>query len=161
MIKLKELSALTSDVLKEWQDKETMDLIGDQVWDDMTEERAEYTCGYSNRRFLMNVDVRTCCGSDVAGENEDLYWSENEGHPLSCGNRKGWRLWIWKVRSDPEFDVRSQVSVSTWLLFRTIDSRLVVVWRSSRGLLSGHPRTGLRVPWVSLPGPTGVSSHPG
>ena len=37
MIKLQELSPLISDILKEWQDKETVDLLGDQVWNEMTE----------------------------------------------------------------------------------------------------------------------------
>ena len=37
MIKLQELSALISDNLKEWQDKETLDLIGDHVWGETTE----------------------------------------------------------------------------------------------------------------------------
>ena len=27
-----------SDMLKEWQDKETMDFFGDQMWNEMTEE---------------------------------------------------------------------------------------------------------------------------
>ena len=44
-INLQELSALISDNLKEWQDKETLDLIGDQVWDDMTEEWTEHMYG--------------------------------------------------------------------------------------------------------------------
>ena len=30
-IMLQELSALISDILREWQDKEALDLIGDQV----------------------------------------------------------------------------------------------------------------------------------
>ena len=32
MINLQELSALIFDIMKEWQDKETLDLIGDLVW---------------------------------------------------------------------------------------------------------------------------------
>ena len=51
MIKLQELSAVISDILKEWQDKETLDLI-DQVWDDMTEQWAEYMCGEGNSPAL-------------------------------------------------------------------------------------------------------------
>ena len=42
MIKLQELFALHSDSLKEWKDKETLDLIGDQAWDDTTEEWVGY-----------------------------------------------------------------------------------------------------------------------
>ena len=52
MIKLQELSALMSDNLKEWQDMETLDLIGDQVWDDMTEEWAELMYGEGNSPAL-------------------------------------------------------------------------------------------------------------
>ena len=42
MMKLQELSAVISDILKDWQDKEILDLFGDQMWDDMTDEWAEY-----------------------------------------------------------------------------------------------------------------------
>ena len=42
MIKLQEPSAIISDNFKEWQDKETLDLIGDQAWDDMTEKWTEF-----------------------------------------------------------------------------------------------------------------------
>ena len=41
VIKLQELSAPISNILK-WQDKETMDLLGDQVWNEMSEEWVEY-----------------------------------------------------------------------------------------------------------------------
>ena len=52
MIKLQEPSMLISDILKEWQDKETMDLIGDQVRDDMTEEWAACVYGEGNSPAL-------------------------------------------------------------------------------------------------------------
>ena len=68
MTKLPELSALISDILKEWQDKETLDLIGDQVWDDLTEEWAEFIVWGRQQPCLVNVDVL------------DLLW-----------NRHGWR----------------------------------------------------------------------
>ena len=62
-------------LLKEWQDKGILDLIGDWLWDNMTEEWAEY----------MHIkSSRTCSGSDVAGESEDLHWSENTGLSSSC-----------------------------------------------------------------------------
>ena len=48
MIKLQELSTLISDFLKGWQDKETMDLLGEQVWNEMTEEWAECMYGEGN-----------------------------------------------------------------------------------------------------------------
>ena len=48
MIKLQELFALISDNLKEWQHKETLDFIGDQVWDDKTEEWTEKMYGEGN-----------------------------------------------------------------------------------------------------------------
>ena len=62
------------------------------------------------------------------------------------------------------YHARFQVSVSTWLLCRTFDSKLVVVWRSFVGgrlveLVVGHPRPSLfghRCTVESLPGPTGV-----
>ena len=49
----------------------------------------------------------------------------------------------------------------------TIDSRLVfwscvvVSHEVSVGPLTAFPRTGPSVPWVSLPGPTGVPQSPG
>ena len=45
-----------------------MDLLGDQMWNEMTEEWAEYMYGEGN----MNVDVRACCVTDMAGVDEDL-----------------------------------------------------------------------------------------
>ena len=50
MIKLQEPSALISDNLKEWQEVEALDLIGNQVWENMTEEWAEYMYGEGNCR---------------------------------------------------------------------------------------------------------------
>ena len=52
MIKFQKVFALISDNLKELQDKETLELIGDQVWDDMTEEWAEYMYGEGNSPAL-------------------------------------------------------------------------------------------------------------
>ena len=40
VIKLQELSALISVKLSDWQDKDTLDEIRDQVWNDLTEEWA-------------------------------------------------------------------------------------------------------------------------
>ena len=62
-------------ILKEWQDKGILDLIGDRVWDNMTDEWAEY---------VYVEGSRTCSGSDVAGESEDLHWPENTGLSSSC-----------------------------------------------------------------------------
>ena len=58
MIKLQELSTLISDILKAWEDKETMDLIGDQVWDDMTDEWAEFLYGEGNCPALPGWRIR-------------------------------------------------------------------------------------------------------
>ena len=44
-IKLQELSSPISDVLLEWQDKEVMESLGDQIWIEMNEEWAEYMNG--------------------------------------------------------------------------------------------------------------------
>ena len=52
MIKLQELSTLISDILTEWQDKETMESLGDQIWTEMNEEWAEYVYGESNSPAL-------------------------------------------------------------------------------------------------------------
>ena len=41
MIKLQELSALVFDTLMEWQDKEIVDSLGNQIWNEMNEEWAE------------------------------------------------------------------------------------------------------------------------
>ena len=48
MIKLQEQSALISDVLREWQDRETMESLGDQILNQMNEEWAEYMYGEGN-----------------------------------------------------------------------------------------------------------------
>ena len=34
MIKLQELSTLISDALRDWQDHETMESLGDQIWNE-------------------------------------------------------------------------------------------------------------------------------
>ena len=47
-----ELSTLIYDILKECLYKETMDLLGNQVWNDMTEEWVEFLCGESNSPSL-------------------------------------------------------------------------------------------------------------
>ena len=51
------LSSLRSVKLREWQDKETLDEIGNQVWDDMTEEWTEYVYGEDNSPVFVNVDI--------------------------------------------------------------------------------------------------------
>ena len=48
MTKLPELSTLISDVLRAWQDKETMDSLRDQIWNEMNEEWAEHVRGERN-----------------------------------------------------------------------------------------------------------------
>ena len=48
MIKLQEQSALISDVLREWQDRKTMESLGDQMLNEMNEEWAEYVYGEVN-----------------------------------------------------------------------------------------------------------------
>ena len=48
MIKLQELSTLISDILRQWQDKETMEFFGDQIWNEMNEGWAEYMYGGGN-----------------------------------------------------------------------------------------------------------------
>ena len=50
MIKLQDKSI--SDILKECQDKEAMDLLGDQVWKETAEEWAEYVYGEGNSPAL-------------------------------------------------------------------------------------------------------------
>ena len=52
MIKLQELSTLISDILEEWQDRETTELLGDQIWSEMNEEWAEYMSGEGKSRAL-------------------------------------------------------------------------------------------------------------
>ena len=42
MCKLQELSTSVSDVLREWQGKEIMESLGDQTWNDMSEDWAEF-----------------------------------------------------------------------------------------------------------------------
>ena len=70
MIKLQELLALISDNLEEWQNKETLDWIGDQVRDDMTEKWVEPMYGRAKaqpckscvtkrpHQIAMNLDLR-------------------------------------------------------------------------------------------------------
>ena len=52
VIKLQELSTPISDVLREWQDKEIMESLGDQIWNEMNEEWTEYMCGEGNSPAL-------------------------------------------------------------------------------------------------------------
>ena len=53
MIKLQELSTLISDALRDWQDHETMEWFGDQIWNKKkNEEWAEYMCGEGNSPAL-------------------------------------------------------------------------------------------------------------
>ena len=44
MIRLQELSTLISVVLRVWHDKETMESLGDQIWNEMNEEWAKFLC---------------------------------------------------------------------------------------------------------------------
>ena len=52
MIKLQEPSALISDALREWQDMETMESLGDQIWNESNEEWAGYMYGEGNSPAL-------------------------------------------------------------------------------------------------------------
>ena len=52
MIKLQELSTRISHVLREWQDTETVESLGDQTWIDMSEEWAEFVYGEGNSPAL-------------------------------------------------------------------------------------------------------------
>ena len=64
MIQMQELSTMIPDILKEWQDKETRDLLADQMWNEMTEEWTEHMYGEGQSR---------------AGIDEDLQRSQNTG----------------------------------------------------------------------------------
>ena len=48
VVKQQELSTPISDVLREWQDKETMELLGNQIWNEMNEEKSENMYGEGN-----------------------------------------------------------------------------------------------------------------
>ena len=58
MIKLQELSTLIPDVLREWQDKETMESLGDQLWNEMNEEWAEFTLPPEKKAVVFFFLVR-------------------------------------------------------------------------------------------------------
>ena len=48
MMKRQGLSTLIFDTLKEWQDEEIVDTLGDQIWKEVDEEWAEYMYGEGN-----------------------------------------------------------------------------------------------------------------
>ena len=52
MCKLQELSTSVSDVLREWQGKKIMESLGDQNWNDMSEDWAEFMYGEGNSAGL-------------------------------------------------------------------------------------------------------------
>ena len=60
MIKLRELTVLFSVKLKEWQYKVTLDEIGDQVWDGLTEEMAEHLYEDGNSLALKKKCATSC-----------------------------------------------------------------------------------------------------
>ena len=45
MFRLQELSKTVSDVLREWLGNEIMEAFGDQTWNDLSEEWAEFLYG--------------------------------------------------------------------------------------------------------------------
>ena len=52
MFKQQELSTPIPDCLREWQRKETMESLGDQIWNDFNEEWAEYVYREGNSPAL-------------------------------------------------------------------------------------------------------------
>ena len=65
MIKLQELSSLISDILKEWQDKENMELLGDQMWNEMNEEWGRVYVWRSQQPSPLKVDFQACSETDM------------------------------------------------------------------------------------------------
>ena len=63
MFKLQELCTSVSDVLREWQGNETMESLGDQTWNDISEEWAEFM--YNEGKKHLNVQA--CCETGMGG----------------------------------------------------------------------------------------------
>ena len=51
-VKLYELSSTLYDVLQGWLGNESIELLGDQTWDDMSEEWSEFMYGEGNSPAL-------------------------------------------------------------------------------------------------------------
>ena len=103
MMKLQELSTLISDTLKEWQDKEIVDSLGDQVWKGMDEEWTEHFYGEDKSPAFQKWTSRFAAKQAWAGVDEDLKGLKS--HSLPCGDRKRLATWNWMVRSDPESEL--------------------------------------------------------
>ena len=102
--KLQGLSTLIFDTLKkEWQDKEIVDSLRDQIWKEMDEEWAEYLYGEGNSPASKSGTSRIALKQAWAGVDEDL--KGLKCHSWSCGDRKKTATWKLRVRSDPESEL--------------------------------------------------------
>ena len=90
MIKLRELSTLISDILTEWQDKETMESLEDQIWNEMNEEWAEYVYGESKSPAFLEWTSKPAVKQAWAGVDEEPRSEQAIQCPLVTA--EDWRL---------------------------------------------------------------------
>ena len=87
MIKQQEQSTLISDILREWQDKETMESLGDQIWNEMNEEWAEYMHGEGNSpalyKWRLGTLEKTLREKNLAAQGEKMN-GRNRPRDVTC-----------------------------------------------------------------------------